>query len=149
MLGDEHGGGKVYGKLGKYLRESLGAAGGGSDGDDGELAGVERADGVAPGRDVARQRRRWSDQAGDGTELLQQGLGADEVAGEAEDGGVDGVERAVAHGFEDEIAVAGGGGGDDQDDAGSGLHDAACGLGAVDAGHDEVHEDDVGAGDVA
>ena len=56
------------------------------------------------------------------------------------------IESAVSHGLEHLVAIAHGGRGDDEDDARGGLHDAPRGLRAIDAGHDEVHQNDVGPG---
>ena len=72
------------------------------------------------------------------------GRSAGELAAGAEGRGIDGVERAVAHGLVDLGDIAGDGGGDDEDGAGGPGHDLAGGLDAIHVGHDQIHQDQVG-----
>ena len=68
-----------------------------------------------------------------------------ETCRRAEGRAPDGVERARAERVVDALQVALDRRGDDQDRAGRAPHDAARGLDAVHHGHDEVHQDQVGA----
>jgi hypothetical protein len=83
------------------------------------------------------------DQARDRAELLHHGFRAGHVAIRAKRGCIDRIERPVAHGLEDQVAVADRRRSNDEDNAGRLLHDLAGRLSAVDARHDQVHEDDV------